>query len=169
MSPELMRSMLAGEWPMADGLLGTAVPGEWRTANWQWLRLRPAQVEADPTAIPWLPRLLLLRRGAEPVGSGPTVVGHGGFHGPPDEDGRVELGYSVISEHRRRGFAEEAVRALMAWAAGEYGVIRFRASVGPLNAPSLGLIRKLGFVQVGAQWDEEDGEELVFQRDGLPG
>lgn len=29
--------------------------------------------------------------------------------------------------------------------------------------PSLVLISKLGFVQTGVQWDERDGEELVFE------
>jgi len=35
--------------------------------------------------------------------------------------------------------------------------------VAPNNEPSLGLIRKLGFVQTGVQWDEIDGQELVFE------
>ena len=56
----------------------------------------------------------------------------------------------------------------MGWAASEQAVTRFRASVGPWNTPSLNLVRKLGFVRVGVQWDEEDGEELVFHRNGLP-
>jgi RimJ/RimL family protein N-acetyltransferase len=38
------------------------------------------------------------------------------------------------------------------------------ASVSPENAPSLAVIRKLGFEQTGEQWDEEDGLELVFER-----
>ena len=59
--------------------------------------------------------------------------------------------------------AERAVRALFDWAAREHGIRLFRASVGPNNQPSLGLIRKLGFVQTGVQWDEIDGEELVFE------
>jgi RimJ/RimL family protein N-acetyltransferase len=142
------------------------VPDDWRTAEWRWLRDRPDLAAADPTVIRWFPRALLLRKGADRPE--PTVVGHAGFHGPPDDEGRVEIGYTVIPEHRRRGYAEEAVRALMGWALSEQGVTRFRASVGPWNAPSLHLVRKLGFVRVGVQWDEEDGEELVFHRDGLP-
>jgi RimJ/RimL family protein N-acetyltransferase len=168
MGPELMRALLAEDWGGVEGVLGVRAPEEWHTANWNWLRLRSAQAEAHPTALSWYPRVLLLRDAALAGQTGPRVVGHAGFHGPPDDEGRVELGYTVVTEHRRRGFAEEAVRALMAWAASACGVIRFRASVGPWNVPSLGLVRKLGFVQVGSHWDEEDGEELVFHRDGLP-
>jgi RimJ/RimL family protein N-acetyltransferase len=166
LSPGMMRSLLAADWAAVEPLLGARVPDDWRSADWRWLRDRPSQSEADPAMIPWFPRAMLLREGAERPET--IVVGHAGFHGPPDEEGRVEMGYTVIAEHRRRGYAEEAIRALMGWALSEQGVTRFRASVGPWNAPSLNLVRKLGFVRVGVQWDEEDGEELVFHRDGLP-
>src|SRR5262249_9757717 len=46
------------------------------------------------------------------------------------------------------------------WAATKHGVRRFRASVGPWNKPSLGLVRGLGFRRVGVQIDEVDGKEL---------
>jgi ribosomal-protein-alanine N-acetyltransferase len=80
----------------------------------------------------------------------------------------VELGYSVVAEQRRKGLAEEAVCGLMTWAATTHGVRRFRACVGAENGPSLGLVRKLGFVEVGVHLDPEEGEELVFHRDGSP-
>jgi RimJ/RimL family protein N-acetyltransferase len=168
MRPALMRAMLVGDWAVVEGTLGARVPEEWRTASWIWFGARADAMEEDPTTLPWFTRVLLLRSRAQAAATAPTIVGHAGFHGPPDEQGRVELGYTIVTELRRQGFAEEAVRALMAWAANAAGVTRFRASVGPWNAPSLGLVRKLGFVQVGVQWDEEDGEELVFHRDGLP-
>jgi hypothetical protein len=57
-----------------------------------------------------------------------------------------------------------AVVALMAWAR-ERSIDHFIASVSPDNEPSLVLIRKLGFVQTGDQWDDEDGLELVFELD----
>jgi RimJ/RimL family protein N-acetyltransferase len=74
----------------------------------------------------------------------------------------VELGYTVYSEFRRRGYASEAAARLMDHAHGARGVSRFVVSISPENVPSLALARKLGFVKVGAQWDEEDGPEDVF-------
>jgi RimJ/RimL family protein N-acetyltransferase len=54
------------------------------------------------------------------------------------------------------------------WAARTHGVGRFRASIAPDNEPSLALIDRLGFEQVGDQWDEEDGLELIFEGDWPP-
>ena len=63
----------------------------------------------------------------------------------------------------RRSDATEAVVAILEWARTEHGVRHFVASVGPWNEPSLALVRRLGFRQTGTQWDDEDGEELVFE------
>lgn len=164
MSPALMRALLAADWAGAERLLGAPIPDEWRGEYWQWLGQRPDQAEHDPAAAPWVPRALLLRED-ESARHGVTVVGDVGFHGPPDAEGRVEIGYKVVAEHRRNGYAEEGARALMAWAAAEHGITRFRASISPGNTPSLNLIRKLGFVQVGSQQQEMRGEELVFHHD----
>lgn len=49
-------------------------------------------------------------------------------------------------------------------AADEPAVRTVRATIGPDNLPSLALVRELGFVHVGEQWDDEDGRELVFER-----
>ena len=144
---------------------GAQIPQEWRSEHWRWLGNRPDQAEADPSFIPWFPRVLVLRQPADCSGGGPAVVGEAGFHGPPDDEGRVEFGYMVITDYRRRGFAEEAVRALTAWAIRERGITRFRAFIGPPNIPSLSLIRKLGFVQVGSYQHEELGEQLIFHGD----
>ena len=48
------------------------------------------------------------------------------------------------------------------------GVHGFRASIAPDYEPSFALIDRLGFVQVGDQWDEEDGLELIFEGDWPP-
>lgn len=109
-----------------------------------------------PASEPWLVRAIVRKEDNK-------MVGHIGFHGPPDDDGIAEIGYTIEAEHRRRGYALEAIEALLDWARQIHGVTRFRASVGPWNEPSLALVRKLGFVQTGVQWDDRDGEELVFE------
>jgi RimJ/RimL family protein N-acetyltransferase len=141
LSPGAIRVLLAG-----DGLLE-------RTRN--TMRRRLAQMEADPSTQPWLLRLIVLHAGRR-------AAGHIGFHGPPDEDRRVEVGYTVFEPYRGRGLATAACRALFGWACEAHGITRFRASVAPTNGPSLAVVRKLGFRRTGSQWDDEDGEELVF-------
>jgi len=58
-----------------------------------------------------------------------TVVGDIGFMGPPD-DGSVEIGFSVIPDRRRLGYASEAAGRLVAWAL-EQPEISARSSRGP--------------------------------------
>jgi ribosomal-protein-alanine N-acetyltransferase len=92
------------------------------------------------------------------------VVGSVGFHGPPDERGRVEIGYDVVASERRKGYAREAIRGLLEWASATGRAHTCVASVSPQNPPSLALIRSLGFQRVGEQIDDIDGLELVFER-----
>jgi RimJ/RimL family protein N-acetyltransferase len=89
------------------------------------------------------------------------AAGHCGFHGPPEVIGRAEIGYTVFTKFRGKGFAKEAARALVDWAF-DQGEKQVFASVSPDNAPSLAVVKSLGFRQVGTQEDEVDGLELVF-------
>jgi RimJ/RimL family protein N-acetyltransferase len=110
----------------------------------------------DPSSQPWLLRAMVLRNGTRPM------IGHIGFHGPPIE-GAAEIGYTVFPEHRRRGYAREAVLTLMHWSREAHGVQRFIVSISPDNAPSLALASAMGFVRTGEQMDEVDGLEYVFE------
>jgi ribosomal-protein-alanine N-acetyltransferase len=158
MSPAFMEAVIARDFAGAEAEVGVPLPAFFREEAFSHLKYRLGMVRANPDALPWLTRLLVHR--AEH-----TAVGHAGFHEPPGARGWAEVGYTVFPEHRRRGYAEEAVRGLFDWAHAEHGVGRFRASVGSWNQPSLGLLRKLGFKPVGTQVDEIDGEELVFEVD----
>ncbi|WP_308401196.1 GNAT family N-acetyltransferase [Streptomyces sp. AC512_CC834] len=91
------------------------------------------------------------------------VVGHAGFHGPPDEVGMVEIGYSIAPDFRRQGYARSALIELLRRAAAEPAVTTVRATISPDNVASLATISGFGFVEVGEQWDEEDGREVVFE------
>ena len=149
-----MASLLGRE---AEGPFAFDVPEGWAEEESWLLGIRLAEVEKDPAVEPWLMRAILLRDGGD-------MIGHAGFHAPPDERGIIEIGYTVFEGHRRQGIAHETAVALLRWAGSRPGVGVFRASVSPANEPSLALVAKLGFVQTGVQWDEIDGEELVFER-----
>ena len=158
---EFMEALLAGDTTAASLSIGAAVPVNLRDHLEDFLRYRLAQVRADPSVRRWLGRAMVL---ADDDGTR-RVIGTIGFHGPPDERGRLEIGYSVQERFRRQGFAREAVRAMLDWAATEHGIRRFIASISPTNEPSLSLTRGFGFVQTGEQMDEIDGLELVFEAD----
>lgn len=59
-----------------------------------------------------------------------VVVGLGGFGGPPAA-GVVQIGCSLLPAFRGKGYAEEAVAALVDWAFGHEGVARVVAETGP--------------------------------------
>ena len=91
-----------------------------------------------------------------------TMMALAPFHGPPDSDGWVEVGYRVVAEYRRQGFAEEAVAALLNFAAG-HGAAGVRASVSPANVASIGLLEKLGFTGGISYRHPVLGEQLAFR------
>ena len=119
--------------------------------------MRAGQIAADPHSPRWIARAAV----AEPEG---IVVGHAGFHGPPDAAGMVEVAYSVDPACRRQGYATAMLRELLRRAAAEPGVKTVRATISPGNAASLATIAGFGFTRNGEQWDEEDGLELIFER-----
>ena len=119
-------------------------------------RVRSRQLDADPGCADWITGAVRDER----LG---LTVGLAGFHGPPDGNGVVEVGYEIDPEHRRRGYARAALEFLLARAAREPAVATVRASISPDNRVSQNLVLQYGFVRVGEQRDEEDGLEIVFE------
>lgn len=56
----------------------------------------------------------------------------------------LEVGYALSSRHRRRGYATEAVMALLHYAFQELQVRRIFASTNRSNRGSIGLMRRIG-------------------------
>ena len=154
LQPPVLTALADGDLRRAGELAGVALPPFFLQERWLW-RLRLDQVRADPAAQEWVVRAVVV----EPEG----VVGHAGFHGPPDHDGAVEVGYTVLPHLRGRGYATAALAALVTEAADAPDVRVVRASVSPDNPASLAVVRRAGFVQVGEQVDDEDGLELVHE------
>lgn len=162
MSLPFMQALLARDLAAAEADIGATVPIDLPDQLDGFLQFRIPDLQRDPSWQPWLGRAIVLDND---VRRGRWVVGTVGFHAPPDEDGRVEVGYRVQPELRRQGVATEVVRALFDWAATTHGIRRFRASISPDNTASLGLAANLGFRRTGSQIDDIDGEEWVFDID----
>lgn len=156
LSPTVISALLRGARDEAEAEAGFEIPLEFPTEpDRDVLDMRLTQMTEDPAAQEWLMRAML-KAGSD------EMIGHIGFHGPPDE-GFAELGYTVFPDHRRKGYAIEGARALMAWAGQTHGVRRFRLSISPSNEPSLAMAAKMGFDRVGEQMDEIDGLEYIFE------
>ncbi len=75
----------------------------------------------------------------------------------------TDVGYWVSASHARRGITSEAVRLAIGIAFGPLGLHRVQAGIIPRNAPSLGLVRKIGFreeglakrfVKIAGEWED---------------
>lgn len=104
----------------------------------------------DPPAMEWIKRALL----ADPDLGGWTayycvlreprvLIGGTGFKSRP-KDGVVELGYGMLDAYQRRGYATEAVNAMIDWAFRQ-GVHTIVAETLPELIPSQRLLAKCGF------------------------
>lgn len=155
--PEAIHALAAGDLVAANAVapvpLTPYLAGPESRSTW---RIRSAQVVEHPECLGWITRVVL------DVGRR-VVVGKAGFHGPPDADGMVEVGYSIDPVYRRQGYARAALEAMLDRAAHEPSVRTVRATISPDNLASRALVLQYGFVEVGEQWDDEDGLETIFE------
>ena len=79
----------------------------------------------------------------------PVAIGAGGYEGPPTSEGTVGIGYSILPEYRRHGFASEAVDGLLEHAYAHGDVTKVIAATLPELEASIGVLRKFGFELVG--------------------
>ena len=151
---DALAALIQGDLDAASERAGVPLTPYLLDQAWLW-RIRHEQVREDPEAADWIARAALVDG---------KVVGHVGFHGPPDETGMVEVAYSVDPLCRRQGHARRLLATALVWAASEPRVRTVRASISPTNVASLATIRPFGFAHVGEQWDDEDGLELIYER-----
>jgi RimJ/RimL family protein N-acetyltransferase len=155
LSGPVFTALAAGDVTTAPVPLPAALAGPAEAPLW---RMRARQVAADPSAVTWVTGVV------RDLDSG-VVVGRAGFHGPPDARGMVEIGYAVLPEHQRRGYARATLAVLLDRARREPDVRVVRLAIAPGNAASLAVARPFGFRAVGEQVDEVDGPEVLYELD----
>jgi [ribosomal protein S5]-alanine N-acetyltransferase len=157
LSPGALEALAEGDRGTADVLspvpLSAWVASPEQRGTW---RMRARQAVESPEDLPWITGVVV------DADTGETV-GMGGFHAAPDERGMVEAGYGVDPLHRRRGYARAVLEMLLERARTEPDVTVLRLTISPDNEPSLALARQFPFVEVGEQWDEEDGLETIYE------
>ena len=143
---ELTRAALKGDGALARSL-GALVP-----ATWPPEFLDPPSLEFTLDRLAegleqtgWWLHFVVLARGV----TGRTLIGSAGYRGPPSPDGTVEVGYGIVRDHQRQGYAAETVRGLLAHAFAVPVVRRVIAETLPELTPSIAVLRKCGFRLVG--------------------
>lgn len=159
LSPSVLSALAAGDLAAANIAASMSFSAYFAGPEWRsvWRR-RAAQVADDPASAAWITRAIL---DADRC----LVVGRAGFHGPPDAAGMVEVGYAIDPAFRRQGYARAALVALLKWAKDDAAIVTVRATISPDNLASRALVAQYGFVEVGEQWDDEDGLETIFEVD----
>lgn len=148
-TPDRLRADLAGPAALAIAL-AAVVPDTWppdlydRHATEWALRY----MEEHPLQSQW-GMYYVVDPGAPDA---PTVAGIVGFKGAP-ERGSVEVGYSILPPFRRRGYATEAVAALIELAFAHDEVDRVIAQTMPDLTPSIRVLVRSGFEFVGEGTD----------------
>lgn len=119
------------------------IPDNWPVENYDAdpLVWSIAKLDEDPAAEAWLLRYYIERESN-------TLAGFGGGSGLPSA-GTWTIGYSVLPQFRRRGYASEATAALIAWSFENPEVERIIAETYPELVASIGVMRKNGFEFVG--------------------
>ena len=79
-----------------------------------------------------------------------------------------EAGWLLSPQGRGHGYAQEAMRAALAWFAESHGPSRSVCIIDPANAASLRLAQKLGYKAFGTT-HYKDSEVTMLERGGRPG
>jgi len=124
----------------------------------------------DQDALDWMAKYLEEHAGANEWGfyfiilpargdgAETTAIGGIGFKGIPTDDGTVEIGYSMLPEFQRAGYATEAARALVRKAFSQPQVARVIAETYPELLPSIRVLEKNNFRFIG-----DGSEERVIR------
>jgi ribosomal-protein-alanine N-acetyltransferase len=86
------------------------------------------------------------------------VIGDVGFHAPPDDLGEVSIGFGIVPVARRRGYAVEALRAVLDWALRQPEVRTVHADTDLVNLASQRVL--LG---AGMRLAADEGDRKVYE------
>ncbi len=141
----LMNAEGNDDWQLAESLRARLAP-DWPPEGWEPpVRAHIlAQLTAHPETVGWHRYMLLNEKT-------PLLVGCLGAF--PCAAGDVELGYSVVSSHQRRGLATEAAQGLIGWLFQQSVVHSVSAQAYETSPASVKVMQRCGLRFVG-QGDE---------------
>lgn len=154
--PEDMRALIEGEeaftkvfgYRVAEGIrdfLGEANP--------EFLE----KTQAEPADV-WVHGFYMVHQADH------AVIGMGGYKGPPDENGVVEISYGIAPGYQNKGYATEAAMAMTAYAFDSGKVCTVRAHTLPEESASTQVLVKCGFSRIDEVMDPEDGRVWRWEK-----
>ncbi len=119
-----------------------------------------SRLNASPDEAGWHGWVFIMRWADAAPG---RLVGAGGFYGPPDPDGVIEIGYSMLPSFREQGLATEAVKGLAGWAFSQESVSAIKARTLADGRASRRVLEKAGFVFTGEDNDPQEGRIALYK------
>lgn len=158
-TPQLIEAALQGPVDLGQ-ILGARVPDTWppEYLDAPAFRYTLDKLNEGRAHEGWWMYFVLLPQGP----GAPWLIGTSGYKGPPDAEGSVEVGYGIVADQRRKGYATEATRALIARAFADPRVTRVIAETFPELVASQGVMANCGLKLEG------DGSEPGVIRFTLP-
>jgi len=156
--PSLLKARVEPGWP----------PGEYDRGAQEFFRDR--MIEGGATAAGWYVWYAIRRESPDQPA---VLVGSGGYFGPPNDQGEVEIGFSVMPSWQGVGFASEIAGALIGNAFSDSRVRRVIAHTTPSNLASRAVLVKCGFRPVSGEPDESGNilfeiRQSARERDDVP-
>jgi [ribosomal protein S5]-alanine N-acetyltransferase len=154
MSPGSLRCQAEDALDMRSRLgaiLRCKVPDGWPHENWEphvyeyLLNL----IATDAESMGWCRYILLRGDDGER-----RLIGTFGSGLPKAETGEAEIGYGLLPEYQRQGYAAEAVMAMLPWLRSRRPVKAFVAQTFPHLYGSIRVMEKCGMVYAGPGFEE---------------
>lgn len=160
-SLELVEAVFRGDRPELERLARARASANWpgKALVERAFSASLERIREDPDTRLWGDRLMITREGER------RIVGSVIFHGKPNENGLVEVGYGVEESWQNQGLATEATRTQVEWALGAPGVRLVMATTPPWHTASIRVLEKSGLARVRTEEHEILGEVLVFARE----
>jgi [ribosomal protein S5]-alanine N-acetyltransferase len=152
----LIKATLVGRDKLGE-LLNLTVPDSWPgDAFAEVLPALVAQMEAEESEFVW--NWLIVHKQDR------AIIGDMGFMGGP-EDGKAEIGYSIVPEYRNQGYATEAALYLIHWALQQRSIRLVTAQCLDDNLGSIKVLEKIGMRQLASegqvlQWETHSPANL---------
>ena len=142
---------LVEEDPAIAELLQVQVPVKWTEFGAPAFKYSLEKISADAEEENWWTWLPVYKNEN-------MLIGSGGYKGKPTNDGMIEIGYEVAEAYRRRGFATEIARALIANGLKDARVKMIQAHTLPEENASGKVLKNCGMKWIEEIIDPEDGK-----------
>ena len=136
--------------------LGVGIAKNWSVFGIEIFDFVSKKMENAPKEVYWWTYLPVLKQDR-------ILIGTGGYKGPPNDDGMVEIGYEIAPAYRGKGLATEMAKTLVTNAFTFPEIMMVQAHTLAEENASCSILKNCGFSKTAELEDEEDGKIWQWQ------